>query len=94
MSNLAVDEENKEIMAAVVHVDDGAPKAELTLLERAQAANAADHALTFWQAVKKYKKAMFWACIFSFTLTMEATDLSTVGGQPTNLAADGGEPKY
>ncbi|CAK7206060.1 hypothetical protein SEUCBS139899_008843 [Sporothrix eucalyptigena] len=82
MSNLAADDQNtemnKEIMTSVVHVDTGVAKAEMTLLERAQAANAADHDLTFWQAARKYKMAMFWACIFSFTLTMEATDLSTI----------------
>lgn len=49
-----------------------------TLLERAQAANAADHALTWWQAMKKYRKAVFWGCVFSFTLTMQASDATCV----------------
>ncbi|CAK7226356.1 hypothetical protein SBRCBS47491_006203 [Sporothrix bragantina] len=47
------------------------------LLERAQAANAADHALTWFQAIKKYRKAVFWACIFSFTLTMQSCDATS-----------------
>ncbi|RAH73812.1 MFS general substrate transporter [Aspergillus aculeatinus CBS 121060] len=47
---------------------------QTTLLERAHAANAADHALTWWQAIRKYRKAVFWACVFSFTLTMQAAD--------------------
>ncbi|XRM48131.1 hypothetical protein ABZX51_011071 [Aspergillus tubingensis] len=34
---------------------------EAILLERAHAANAADHALTWWKAIFKYRKAVFWA---------------------------------
>lgn len=60
---------------------------EAMLLERAHAANAADHALTWWKAIFKYRKAVFWACIFSFTLTMQSADatsvsLVTVRGRP------------
>ncbi|KAH8673385.1 general substrate transporter [Xylariales sp. PMI_506] len=51
-----------------------AAEREAILLERAHAANAADHALTWFQAMVKYRKAVFWACIFSFTLTMQAAD--------------------
>lgn len=52
--------------------------AELSLLERAQAANDADHKMAFWAALRKYRKAVFWACIFSFTLTMQAADATQV----------------
>lgn len=51
---------------------------EAILLERAHAANAADHALTWWKAIFKYRKAVFWACIFSFTLTMQSADATSV----------------
>lgn len=51
---------------------------EAMLLERAHAANAADHALTWWKAIFKYRKAVFWACIFSFTLTMQSADATSV----------------
>lgn len=59
-----------------LHLRQGATTAEgeATLLERAQAANEADHALTWLQAISKYRKAVFWACVFSFTLTMQASD--------------------
>ncbi|RAK91730.1 MFS general substrate transporter [Aspergillus costaricaensis CBS 115574] len=50
---------------------------EAILLERAHAANAADHALTWWKAIFKYRKAVFWACIFSFTLTMQSADATS-----------------
>ncbi|GLA87649.1 hypothetical protein AtubIFM56815_002075 [Aspergillus tubingensis] len=50
---------------------------EEILLERAHAANAADHALTWWKAIFKYRKAVFWACIFSFTLTMQSADATS-----------------
>lgn len=53
---------------------------ERILLERAHAANAADHALTWWQAMSKYRKAVFWACVFSFTLTMQSSDATSVSG--------------
>ncbi|KAJ9138343.1 General substrate transporter [Pleurostoma richardsiae] len=61
-----------------VQEDDAAPgQRETSLLERAHAANAADHALTWLQAISKYRKAVFWACVFSFTLTMQACDATS-----------------
>ncbi|GLA46664.1 hypothetical protein AnigIFM63604_011265 [Aspergillus niger] len=58
--------------------NDGRPNQhEAILLERAHAANAADHALTWWKAIFKYRKAVFWACIFSFTLTMQSADATS-----------------
>ncbi|KAJ9150461.1 hypothetical protein NKR23_g3804 [Pleurostoma richardsiae] len=62
-----------------VQEDDAAPgQRETSLLERAHAANAADHALTWLQAISKYRKAVFWACVFSFTLTMQACDATSL----------------
>ena len=50
----------------------------LTLIQHAKESNAADHKLTVRQALKKYKKAVFWAMILSTTLVMEGYDLVIV----------------
>lgn len=49
------------------------------LIRYAQEADAADRQLTIKDAVKKYKKACFWAMILSGSLVMEGYDLVIVG---------------
>ena len=44
----------------------------------AQEADAADKELTIRQALKKYKKAVFWAMVLSTSLIMEGYDLVIV----------------
>lgn len=54
------------------------------LIRQAQEADAADKQLTIKQAIKKYKKACFWAMILSVSLIMEGYDLvivSSIEGQ-------------
>lgn len=48
------------------------------LIRRAQEADAADRQLTIKEAIKKYKKACFWAMILSTSLIMEGYDLVIV----------------
>lgn len=48
------------------------------LIRQAQEADAADRQLTIKDAVKKYKKACFWAMILSTSLIMEGYDLVIV----------------
>lgn len=48
------------------------------LIQRAQDADAADKMLTVREALKKYKKAVFWACLLSISLIMEGYDLVMV----------------
>lgn len=48
------------------------------LIQRAQDADAADKKLTVKEALKKYKKAVFWACLLSVSLIMEGYDLVMV----------------
>jgi SP family general alpha glucoside:H+ symporter-like MFS transporter len=48
---------------------------QLRLLQQAQDADAADHALTLGQALHRYKVAVFWAAFLSLTLWMEGFDL-------------------
>lgn len=48
------------------------------LIQRAQDADAADKKLTVKQALKKYKKAVFWAGLLSVSLIMEGYDLVIV----------------
>lgn len=50
----------------------------IDLIQKAQAADAADHELTFWNAVKKYRKAVAWSCILSTALVMEGYDVVIV----------------
>ncbi|RSH89194.1 hypothetical protein EHS25_002306 [Saitozyma podzolica] len=47
----------------------------LRLVHQAQEADIADHSLTIKQALKKYKKAVFWAMFLSTALIMEGYDL-------------------
>lgn len=48
------------------------------LIRQAQEADVADKQLTIREAIKKYKKACFWAMILSFSLIMEGYDLVIV----------------
>ena len=50
----------------------------IELIHHAQESDAADRALTFRQAAKKYKKAVFWAMFLSTSLIMEGYDLVIV----------------
>ncbi|KAH7346991.1 general substrate transporter [Pyrenochaeta sp. MPI-SDFR-AT-0127] len=45
------------------------------LIHNAEASDAADRALTVFEAVKKYKKAVFWAMFLSTSLIMEGYDV-------------------
>ncbi|KAJ9202745.1 hypothetical protein DTO166G4_7313 [Paecilomyces variotii] len=45
------------------------------LMQRAQESDAADRQLTVFQALKKYKKAVFWAMLLSTSIIMEGYDL-------------------
>lgn len=49
-----------------------------SLIRQAQEADAADKQLTIKEAIKKYKKACFWAMILSTSLIMEGYDLVIV----------------
>lgn len=48
------------------------------LIHRAQESDAADRRLTVRQALKKYKKAVFWAMFLSTSLIMEGYDMVIV----------------
>lgn len=50
----------------------------IELIHQAQESDAADRALTIMQALKKYKKAVFWAMFLSTSLIMEGYDLVIV----------------
>lgn len=45
------------------------------LIREAEESAAADHQLTIFQALKRYKKATFWAMILSTSLIMEGYDV-------------------
>jgi SP family general alpha glucoside:H+ symporter-like MFS transporter len=50
------------------------------LIHHAEQSDAADRLLTVRQALKKYKKAVFWAMFLSTSLIMEGYDLVIVSG--------------
>jgi hypothetical protein len=50
----------------------------IELIHQAQESDAADRLLTIKQALKKYKKAVFWAMLLSTSLIMEGYDLVIV----------------
>lgn len=54
----------------------------LELIEQAKASDAADKKLTVRQALKRYKKAVFWAMFLSLSLVMEGYDLVIVSSRP------------
>lgn len=53
------------------HMDLGSAADTVDLIRQAQAADAADRELTTWQALRRYKKAVFWSCLLSMALIME-----------------------
>jgi len=54
----------------------------IELIHQAQESDAADRELTIKQALKKYKKAVFWAMLLSTSLVMEGYDLVIVRSLP------------
>lgn len=61
------------------------------LIHHAQESDEADRLLTVRQALKKYKKAVFWAMLLSTSLVMEGYDLVIVRSLPKsqlNLQTD------
>lgn len=50
----------------------------IELIHHARESDAADRLLTVRQALKKYKKAVFWAVFLSTSLIMEGYDLVIV----------------
>lgn len=48
------------------------------LIREAEANDAADRALTVFEALKKYRKAVFWAMFLSTSLIMEGYDVVIV----------------
>ena len=52
----------------------------LRLIREAEESDAADRRLKIMDALKKYKKAVFWAMILSTSLIMEGYDVVIVSG--------------
>ena len=72
-------EEKKVVLTEdeLKHFDLNDPET-IELIHHAQQSDAADRALTFREAAKKYKKAVFWAMFLSTSLIMEGYDLVIV----------------
>ena len=63
------------------------PTDTIELIRHAQESDAADRLLTVRQALKKYKKAVFWAMFLSTSLIMEGYDLVIVSIAPFQPAS-------
>lgn len=50
-----------------------------TLNEDTRTATAAEHSLGLWQAIKTYKKAVFWSVMVSTSIVMEGYDTTLIG---------------
>lgn len=50
----------------------------LELIHQAEESHAADQKLKFWEALGKYKIAVFWAMFLSTSLVMEGFDIVIV----------------
>jgi SP family general alpha glucoside:H+ symporter-like MFS transporter len=61
-------------VVAVKHISENVED----LIAQARAADEADQKLTLREAIKHYKKAVFWAIILSTSLIMEGYDLVIV----------------
>jgi hypothetical protein len=57
----------------------------ITLIQKAQASDAADRELTIPQAFLKYKKAVIWSCLLSTALIMEGYDVVIVRDRGPHL---------
>lgn len=67
--------ESKEIdldQVEKAHVSDDMMEAKL-LYQDAKEATVLEHTLTFWQAVKTYRKAVFWSVMVSTSIIMVCT---------------------
>lgn len=72
MSTKVIPTENEIKRLSIDNVD------TINLIRHAQESDAADRLLTVRQALKKYKKAVFWAMFLSTSLIMEGYDVVVV----------------
>ncbi|RDW89778.1 putative alpha-glucoside transport protein-2 [Coleophoma cylindrospora] len=50
-----------------------------TLIQEARLATEAEHNMTFMQAIKTYRKAVFWSVLVSMSIVMEGYDTTLIG---------------
>lgn len=72
--------ETEKVVPTNIELKDSGLSREETidLIRHAQESDAADRLLTIRQALKKYKKAVFWAMFLSTALVMEGYDVVVV----------------
>ncbi|CAK7212489.1 hypothetical protein SBRCBS47491_001482 [Sporothrix bragantina] len=64
------------------HVDvevDPNPLSKSHVTHDAVLATADEHSMTFWQAIKRYRKACFWSAMVSMTIIMDGYDTALLG---------------
>lgn len=65
----------KEVVAHTDHVEHSK---DFVDVREAAEASAAEHATTFWEALKQNKKAALWSALISMTIIMEGYDIGAV----------------
>lgn len=61
------------------HDEGGLEFSNKTLSQEARLATAAEHDMTFFQAIKIYRKAVFWSILVSTSIIMEGYDTTLLG---------------
>lgn len=71
---------DEKITAQPIEFSGAAPALGDKVLDHdARLATAAEHSLTFWQALKTYRKAAFWSILVSTSIIMEGYDTTLIG---------------
>jgi SP family general alpha glucoside:H+ symporter-like MFS transporter len=70
-----------------VVVEDKAAAVDAAALQKAAAAEAAEHSMTLASGWRTHRRAIFWSMALSFALIMEGYDVVVIGA-PHSLSAD------
>lgn len=74
-----MDTTNEKTEVQTDHGDAALGSSSKVVGENARLATEAEHDLTFWQAVKIYRKAVAWSVIVSMATVMESYDIQIIG---------------
>ncbi|OAA68570.1 Sugar/inositol transporter [Niveomyces insectorum RCEF 264] len=66
-------------IGAISHVDANVSLSKDEIARDALLATQDEHAMTFWQAIKRYRKACFWSGVVSLTIIMDGYDTALLG---------------
>ncbi|CAK7227066.1 hypothetical protein SCUCBS95973_006414 [Sporothrix curviconia] len=80
MADTAPSKQAEAGIAAHVEVEvDAIPLSKSHVTHDALLATADEHSMTFWHALKRYRKACFWSAMVSLTIIMDGYDTALLG---------------